>query len=46
MRGWNVTQYQDGTIVWITPSGHSYLVEPPPLTEPRAPIADDGPAPF
>jgi len=46
MRGWNVTQYQDGTIRWITPSGHSYLVEPPPLTEPRVLTADDGPPPF
>jgi hypothetical protein len=46
LRGWNVHQYPDGSIVWITPTGHTYLVEPPPLTETRVPATDDGPAPF
>ena len=47
LRGWNVRQYEDGSIEWITPSRHRYLVEPPPLTEPRVPVAtDDGPPPF
>lgn len=46
-RGWRVQQYPDGSIEWITPTGHRYLVEPPPLTEPRVPVTiDDGPAPF
>ena len=47
--GWNVTQYEDGTIVWTTPSGHLYVVEPPPAAEIRAALpaeADDEPAPF
>jgi hypothetical protein len=35
MPGWSVSQYPDGTILWTTPSGHTYRVDPPPLTEPR-----------
>ena len=46
LRGWNVHQYDDGSIEWVTPTGHRYRVEPPPLTEPRAPTTtDDGPPP-
>jgi hypothetical protein len=45
--GWSVTQYVDGSIVWTTPSGHTYRVDPPPLTEPRVTrAADDEPPPF
>jgi len=48
--GWSVTQYVDGSILTergITPSGHTYRVDPPPLTEPRiATPTDDGPPPF
>lgn len=42
-------QYEDGSIRWITPSGHAYLVEPPPAAELRAaldPEPDGGPPPF
>lgn len=47
LRGWQVRQYADGSIEWITPTRHRYLVEPPPLTEPRLPTTtDDEPAPF
>ena len=49
MRGWRVVQYEDGSIVWTTPSGYTYLVEPPPAAEIRAPLpceGDDEPAPF
>jgi Domain of unknown function (DUF222) len=49
MRGWSVIQYEDGSILWITPSGHTYLVEPPPAAEIRAPLrpeTDGEPAPF
>ena len=47
LRGWRVHQYTDGSIEWIIPGGHRYLVEPPPLTEPRVPLTtDDGPPPF
>jgi hypothetical protein len=46
-RGWSVVQYEDGSIVWVTPSGHSYLVEPPPAAQIRAPLPDDDePPPF
>ncbi len=48
--GWSVTQYTDGTIIWATPSGHTYQVDPPPVTEPRVRAgsndAVDGPPPF
>ncbi|GAA3090073.1 hypothetical protein GCM10010464_62430 [Pseudonocardia yunnanensis] len=45
--GWSVTQYVDGSIIWTTPSGHTYRVDPPPLTEPRTTTAtDDEPPPF
>jgi Domain of unknown function (DUF222) len=51
--GWEVHQHPDGTIVWHTPSGHTYTVEPPPLGPLRAPTPppapptdDDEPAPF
>ncbi|MCH6169590.1 HNH endonuclease signature motif containing protein [Pseudonocardia alaniniphila] len=45
--GWSLTQYVDGSIVWTTPSGHTYRVDPPPLTEPRPTTAtDDEPPPF
>jgi hypothetical protein len=44
--GWSVCQYQDGSIEWITPTGHRYHVEPPPLTEPRLPVTNDEPPPF
>lgn len=46
--GWHVTQYTDGTILWITPSGHTYRVEPPPVAEPRPDPtpASDEPPPF
>ncbi len=54
MPGWEVHQYPDGTIVWHTPSGHTYTVEPRPLTSvtprPAPPIAsptdDNEPPPF
>jgi hypothetical protein len=46
LRGWTVQQHENGSIVWITPSGHRYHVEPPPLTEPRVPVTDDEPPPF
>jgi hypothetical protein len=46
MRGWSVFQYEDGSIEWITPTGHRYHVEPPPLTEPRMPVTNDEPPPF
>ena len=42
--------WSDGTIIWATPSGHTYQVDPPPVTEPcvRAGSNDalDGPPPF
>ncbi|GAA3055994.1 HNH endonuclease signature motif containing protein [Pseudonocardia yunnanensis] len=46
--GWSVTQYVDGSIIWTTPSGHTYRVDPPPLTEPRTTTTatDDEPPPF
>jgi hypothetical protein len=45
--GWSVTQYVDGSIVWTTPSGHTYRVDPPPLTEPRiATSAGEEPPPY
>jgi hypothetical protein len=45
--GWSVTQYVDGSIVWTTPSWHTYQVDPPPLTEPRITTQiDDDPPPF
>ncbi|NMH96973.1 DUF222 domain-containing protein [Pseudonocardia acidicola] len=48
--GWHVQQFTDGTVVWTTPSGHTYTVEPPPLAPPEpatppAPPGDD-PPPF
>ncbi|WP_344016924.1 HNH endonuclease signature motif containing protein [Pseudonocardia xinjiangensis] len=48
MPGWSVSQYPDGTILWTTPSGHTYRVDPPPLTEPRTPtpVTGDEPPPF
>ncbi|WP_433275667.1 DUF222 domain-containing protein [Pseudonocardia xinjiangensis] len=48
MPGWSVSQYPDGTIIWTTPSGHTYRVDPPPLTEPRTPtpVTADEPPPF
>ena len=47
MRGWSVVQYEDGSILWTTPSGHTYLVEPPPAAEIHNPLpADTEPAPF
>lgn len=55
MPGWQVLQYPDGSIVWTTPSGHTYRVDPPPLTERRpgraavhasAVVTDDDPPPF
>ncbi|NMH76036.1 HNH endonuclease signature motif containing protein [Pseudonocardia xinjiangensis] len=51
MPGWSVSQYPDGSILWTTPSGHTYRVEPPPLTEPRTPkeatsTGADEPPPF
>ncbi|WP_433273259.1 DUF222 domain-containing protein [Pseudonocardia xinjiangensis] len=51
MPGWGVSQYPDGSILWTTPSGHTYRVDPPPLTEPRAPkettsTGADEPPPF
>ncbi|HEX6404008.1 MAG TPA: DUF222 domain-containing protein [Pseudonocardiaceae bacterium] len=49
--GWSVTQHPDGCTTWVTPSGHRYDSEPPPLTdlEPliTGPASDpDEPAPF
>lgn len=48
--GWSVTQYSDGTIIWATPSGHSFQVDPPPVTEPRGragpTVGDNDPPPF
>ncbi|GAA1205639.1 HNH endonuclease signature motif containing protein [Pseudonocardia alaniniphila] len=45
--GWSVNQHVDGSIIWTTPSGHTYRVDPPPLTEPRpSTAADDEPPPF
>jgi hypothetical protein len=46
MPGWGVSQYPDGTILWTTPSGHTYRVDPPPLTEPRVITTADEPPPF
>ncbi|WP_344015525.1 HNH endonuclease signature motif containing protein [Pseudonocardia xinjiangensis] len=48
MPGWSVSQYPDGSIIWTTPSGHTYRVDPPPLTEPRTPtpVTADEPPPF
>ncbi|GAA1302961.1 hypothetical protein GCM10009610_12370 [Pseudonocardia xinjiangensis] len=51
MPGWSVSQYPDGSILWTTPSGHAYRVDPPPLTEPRTPkeatsTGADEPPPF
>ncbi|WP_433556668.1 DUF222 domain-containing protein [Pseudonocardia xinjiangensis] len=48
MPGWSVSQYPDGSITWTTPSGHTYRVDPPPLTEPRTPtpVTADEPPPF
>lgn len=33
--GWSVTQHPDGCTTWVTPSGHLYNSEPPPLTDPE-----------
>ncbi|WP_433276349.1 DUF222 domain-containing protein [Pseudonocardia xinjiangensis] len=46
MPGWSVSQYPDGSITWTTPSGHTYRVDPPPLTEPRVITTADEPPPF
>ncbi|WP_433556633.1 DUF222 domain-containing protein [Pseudonocardia xinjiangensis] len=51
MSGWSVSQYPDGTILWTTPSGHTYRVDPPPLTALRTPkeatsTGADEPPPF
>ncbi|MBV9141971.1 MAG: DUF222 domain-containing protein [Pseudonocardiales bacterium] len=49
--GWSVTQHPDGCTTWITPSGHQYHSQPPPLTDPEPltthPTPDpDQPPPF
>lgn len=49
--GWSVTQHPDGCTTWVTPSGHQYHSQPPPLTDPEPltmhPAADpDQPPPF
>jgi hypothetical protein len=49
--GWSVTQHPDGATTWITPSGHRYHSQPPPLTDPEPltthPVPDpDQPPPF
>lgn len=51
MPGWAVSQHRDGAIVWTTPSGHRYRVEPPPVGPVRsiaapAPIPDHTPPPL
>ncbi|MGH3719480.1 MAG: DUF222 domain-containing protein [Pseudonocardiaceae bacterium] len=49
--GWSVTQHPDGCTTWVTPSGHQYHSQPPPLTDPEPlttrPAPDpDEPPPF
>jgi hypothetical protein len=49
--GWSVTQHPDGATTWVTPSGHQYYSQPPPLTDPEplamSPASDpDQPVPF
>jgi hypothetical protein len=49
--GWAVTQHSDGCTTWVTPSGHIYRSQPPPLTDPepllsRATSDPDGLPPF
>ena len=31
--GWSVTEHPDGCTTWVTPSGHVYHSQPPPLTD-------------
>jgi hypothetical protein len=33
--GWSVTQHPDGCTTWVTPSGHRYHSQPPPVTDPE-----------
>ncbi|MBV9141908.1 MAG: DUF222 domain-containing protein [Pseudonocardiales bacterium] len=33
--GWSVTQHPDGCTTWVTPSGHRYHSQQPPLTDPE-----------
>ncbi len=49
--GWSVTHHPDGCTSWVTPSGHLYHSQPPPLTDPEPlttpPTPDpDEPPPF
>ena len=49
--GWSVTQHPDGCTTWVTPTGHVYHSQPPPLTDPEplttSPVPDpDEPPPF
>ncbi|MGH3777363.1 MAG: DUF222 domain-containing protein [Pseudonocardiaceae bacterium] len=49
--GWSVTHHPDGCTTWVTPSGHTYHSQPPPLTDPEPlttrPTPDpDEPPPF
>jgi hypothetical protein len=49
--GWSVTHHPDGWTTWVTPSGHQYHSQPPPLTNPEPltprPAPDpDQPPPF
>jgi hypothetical protein len=50
-QGWSVTHHPDGCTTWITPTGHLYHSQPPPLTNPEPltprPTPDpDEPPPF
>ncbi|MGH3813530.1 MAG: DUF222 domain-containing protein [Pseudonocardiaceae bacterium] len=49
--GWSVTHHPDGCTTWVTPSGHVYHSQPPPLTDPeplapRPTVDPDEPPPF
>jgi hypothetical protein len=46
-RGWEVLAYPDGTITWVTPTGHEYSSRPHdyrPFTTGREPPTQPAPA--